>query len=268
MHLIHARDPDHCARYVKAYNAMLALVPGFRDTLDDISGTDELVKLIDAVSPDLSVCTPAEIPPDAHSNHLLPQMEEVYRQARQDDTSSIRAEHGRYYLIDVKATPNADPEAPSIQAQHALLNKMQLGLNDMTTAEQLIPAHLWHDFQADPYGSDLSLHHRVIALTYKLVVPRQSALKPTQSPSLRSRPTNGLSSCMTTRRSTTQSRHRLISALARFHCEYALSLIVSMHSIELNLRPMAAVSSHHHRSFQCDLFFGEEEQRPPLSGAY
>lgn len=100
-----------------------------------------------------------------------------------------------------------------------------------------------------------------------LVVPPQSASKPTQSPSSRSRPTNGLSSCMMTPQSTTQSRQLLLSALASFRCVYVLSLILFTGLFELNIRPITAVSSHHHRSFECYLLFGEEEQRPPLSGA-
>ncbi len=48
------RKPEKRARYVDAYNRMLALVPGFRDTLTELSDTNELEGFIGMVRPSVT----------------------------------------------------------------------------------------------------------------------------------------------------------------------------------------------------------------------
>lgn len=47
--IITSRQPERHDRYLKAYNSILALVPGFRDTLNELAdehAVDNLVKMV------------------------------------------------------------------------------------------------------------------------------------------------------------------------------------------------------------------------------
>lgn len=77
---------------------------------------------------------------------VTPQIDGHHRQARSDDTSSLRGKNGLYYLAETNLMTREE------YVGHAQLHKTQLGFNSVITAKHLCPAKLFESFMLDPVG--------------------------------------------------------------------------------------------------------------------